>query len=193
MTKLIFPLSKLAEHTINKKYVAARAHIVLQPSFGLKYGFPAKFIVNFTFQPFLDYPGWKATFIFIRTFHLSEGTLTVNTNPSWFSGPTVVPGTYFSCALLFVSNFKHHNFLLCCFLTVLFHWEQVGLLVCEFWHLNHSRLEQLGHYIMSAASQGSFLLYHYKIGNVFHKPSMSYLLHLLNASNHHFSWCTKMT
>jgi hypothetical protein len=59
----------------------------------MKYDLPAKFIGNFTFQLFLEYPGRKATFIFIRTFHLREEKLIVNTNPSWFSDPTIVPGT----------------------------------------------------------------------------------------------------
>lgn len=79
------------------KYFAARGHMVF-PTFvrfedWMNYGFPAKFIVNFTFQPFLGYPGWKVNFIFIRTFHLREEKLIVNTNPSWFSGPNIVPGT----------------------------------------------------------------------------------------------------
>jgi len=93
----MFPLSKLAEHTINNKIRCRKgphgASTFVRFEDWMKYGFPTKFIVNFTFQPLLEYPGWKATFIFIRTFHLREEKLIVNTNPSWFSGLTIVPGT----------------------------------------------------------------------------------------------------
>ena len=61
VTELMFPLSKLAEHTINKKIRCRKgphgASTFIRFEDWMKYDFPGKFTVNFSFQPFLEYPG----------------------------------------------------------------------------------------------------------------------------------------